>query len=90
MSGHPRWPNIYIAGEQCANEWLTPDDWIHLLTNASSSDSDGVFLQMKEKTDAVGTPLPRIPFVTLNGEPSIATLNDFMQEVCSSYTVRSI
>ena len=90
MSGHQKWQNLYTSGEQCANLFLPADDWIHLLTNASSSDSDEVFLSMKAKTDAVGTPLPRIPFVTINGEPSIPTLNDFLQEVCAIYTVSCV
>jgi hypothetical protein len=81
------WQHIYNAGEQCSNIRLPPDDWIHILRLAQSSDSDSLYLEMKSKTDSVGTPLPRIPFVTINGESSIPTFNDFMQEVCARYTV---
>jgi hypothetical protein len=88
MSGHPQWQNIYRAGEQCANQWLPPDDWIHLLTNATTTDNDGVYIIMKDKTTSLGSsPLPRVPYVTINGEPSIPTFNDFTQEVCARYEV---
>lgn len=89
MASHPQWQNIYRAGQQCSNNYLTPDDWIHLLTNATTSDSDAVYLEMKKKTDEIGggSPLPRVPIVTIDGEPSIPTLNDFTQEVCARYTV---
>ncbi len=87
MFGSNEWQHIYTAGEQCANTRLIPDDWIHILRRAQSSESDSVYLQMKEKTDSVGNPLSRVPFVTINGEPSIATLNDMIQEVCARYTV---
>lgn len=87
MFASNEWQHIYKAGEMCSNIRLPPDDWIHILRRAQSEESDEIYLQMKQKTEAVGTPLQRIPFVTINDEPSIPTFNDFMQEVCARYTV---
>jgi hypothetical protein len=91
MFASDEWQHIYNAGEQCSNIRLPIDHWIYILRLAQSPESDSIYLEMKSKTDSVGTPLPRIlpriPFVTINGEPSIPTFNDFMQEVCARYTV---
>ncbi len=87
MFASNEWQHIYRAGEQCSNTQLPIDEWVSILRLAQSSDSDELYLRMKSKTDSVETPLPRIPFVTINGEPSIPTFNDFMQEVCARYTV---
>ncbi len=87
MFASNEWQHIYKAGEQCSNIRLPIDEWIYILRLAQSSESDELYLQMKSKTDLVGNPLSRIPFVTINGEPSIPTFNDFMQEVCARYTV---
>jgi hypothetical protein len=91
MFASDEWQHTYNAGEQCSNIRLPIDHWIYILRLAQSPESDSIYLAMKNKTDLVGTPLPRIlpriPFVTINGEPSIPTFNDFMQEVCARYTV---
>jgi len=89
MFSSNEWQQVYKAGEVCSNLKLPIDDWINLLILAQSPESDPIYLNMKAKTDAVsnGSPLPSIPFTTINGEPSTATRNDWIQEVCARYTV---
>lgn len=88
--GRDNWGQVYEAGELCSDQKLPPDEWVRLIILAQRPESDPIYIEMKNRTDAVnnGQPLPRLPFVTLNGQPSFAIGNDFLEEVCAAYSVR--
>lgn len=83
--------------EICSRNHLQADDYRTFITEIrmDTAEVKTVFERMRTQTESlagVGSPLPRVPTVTVNGQINYEALNDLVQEACvqQAWIVRNI